>query len=316
MKAFIIIVLWIAFVLGWAIARNNSSTKTDSDLTQTSTQSGTPDAPWMSGAITVDPVQKAKIIEEEKKLFLSFLQSLEDNYLEPGTALTWERFSSYLEEVVTYIYAHPDIFNIATLPFKDFDDNIKIIKDQIWKGTTNNKAEVTILIDHINTIGGIPKQFTKVECKAFLEKQEDIWWFLRDPSNLTYSKYRNSPFFQRELEESDRALLDKGSNAQKNPDSTESQLNQRMISDILFFSQVEEMSLSGIADAITCEFSPAADKPMCENLKTALKTWDKEFILKKFSDNERIYDLDSFYIRYLIWDLTKPQLIDKLCLIQ
>jgi hypothetical protein len=260
--------------------------------------------------------QKVEKIALERKDFESFIEQIEKKYTVSWVIMTNDTFAHYLEEVVEYAYDHFDLFNIASFPFKEKAENLALINNQLKANKTNNYSEISILIDHINAFWEPPKQFTKTECKDFLEKQEDIGVYLSDISNLTYSRYRASPFFQRRLDTNDSTRIDQEKNNQITTDSILAKLNQRIISDIIFFSQVPSMSLWGISDGINCEYSNEADRPMCENLKTALKANNKEFILKKFSDNERKYDLDSFYIRYLIGDLDKSGLIEKLCLIR
>jgi hypothetical protein len=298
----IFLILCISFVFGWSLAIYYTDKQKTTQL------------PYISGSWSTT-IQSAKTLPEEKVDFATFIKKLEEKYI-GSSSLDSDRFAQYLQEVVHYIYIHPELLKVVILPNKELDENLNLIIDQIKWGKTNNYSAVSLLIDHINSIGVPPQQVTKEACKTFLEWQKDLGSYLQDLSGLLYSKYRSSPFFQRELQSADTLLLDNTKNANNSNDSISSQLNQRIISDMLFFSRVKSMDLSGIADAISCEYSNPNDKPMCENLKTALRDGNKEFILKKFSDNQRKYDLDSFYIRYLIGDLDKSGLIDKLCLIQ
>lgn len=307
MKYIIIIALvFVSFVLGWSLSTRYVSPKTPVTI------------PPKSMTEAEFAAKQQEELMKKKQSFITFIEATEKKYWTTTANVAPVVFANYLEDIVKYVFQDPDHLKFISFQFLTLNENLLTIKSQLVQKKTNNYSSLSNLIEIINSSGSELKQFSKQECKTYLNEQKDIWVFLRDLSNLSYSQYRSSPFFQRKIETTDMGLLDN--------DGTESQLsrmtdpgrylNQRIISDIIFFANTDVMDLPGIGKAIDCQFSDPASRPMCEKLKVALKNKDTEFIRKKFTDNSRKYDLDSFYILYLIGDLTRDQLTDHLCLIK
>jgi hypothetical protein len=308
----IVVIFWISFALGWTIAIRYVTS--NNEISRWSVNSS-----WVVLSWTLTPAMKQKALDEEKDNFLKFIVSAEKKYRVTWNNVSIGDFAQYLESIVRYVYSNPTLFTVMLLPYKELNENIDLINEQIRNPKTSHYGLISIMITAINSVWNTPKTFSKNECSQFLKEQKDIGAYLKDLSILSYSKYRNSPFFNRKL---DDIKLDDIYNPEWLVSKTEKDtdmwllLNRLIVSDVLFFQRANTMTLEWIADAIPCDIVDIDKRQNCLNLQKAMKTKDLDFIRKKFSQNERKYDMDSFYVLHLIGDLTKEQLTDRLCLIK
>ncbi|QFR39609.1 hypothetical protein A9Q91_05305 [Candidatus Gracilibacteria bacterium 28_42_T64] len=223
----------------------------------------------------------------------------------------------YLKDITRFIKEKG--FESNNFYGKDVEKVEKILVNDLEKLNTNNFDDVSAIIYSIynlNEEGYASKQ----ECKKFLDSLDNIGSYLSDTSSLLYSSYTKSPFLNVKVDEMDYMkfynsekkiinFLEQGMNI-------DFVIKKAIFGDILWLHQAPTLNLQGLSDAIFCEETEKIEKKKkCNTFKSDLAAGNKEKILEKFKTNERKYDVDAFYIRYLIGDLAKTELTSKLCLI-
>jgi hypothetical protein len=259
--------------------------------------------------------------EEKKARLREFILQKEEE-LKSKTLLTDREFSQFLIDTLVFIDVNPGLRELIRLPYQDMRLNMEHVLEHIPRRKAKEDGTTAQIIAWIYSFETPPKKYSQKECFDFLNSQNDLWEFFKDLSQLTFSGYIASPLFQRDLSgvTLDDLYTPEGINGKGSDENDwrdiEARVNLLLISDFLFFQRAESMTLDGIANSLQCELSVEKDQEMCFALEKALRNKDKEFILKKFANNSRKYDLDSYYIRYLIEDLDKTWFINKVCLIK
>lgn len=306
MKFFLIIgVILAAFILGWVMASHQTGVslfpKKNIDLNQT----------WS--------IEKQPSLQEELDSFSTMMLELEKKQIFKWDSSDILVFAKYLESLVRYVYANPVLLSQMTFPFANQNEGLLYIEKAFKNNETKNYGAISQILVSIYGLSKNTKTYSQQECVQFLEKQADLWVYFKDISNITYSKYRNSPLFNMRLPNVELSDLYNPAGLiwkDENEMSITTRVNRLLVSDFFFFQWVKEMTLSWIAEWINCDLSDEKSKPACLSLKKALLEKDKNFIVNKFKDNSRKYDLDSFYVRYLIGDLDKTSFIKQVCLVK
>lgn len=228
-------------------------------------------------------------------------------------------YAGYLEEAIRYTYQNPVIYSSMRYPFVNMDENINYMKERLLTDNHTNFWPIAQMIVSIHSPFPNRKVYPQAGCVKYLMQEQDLWKYFSDLSLISYSKYQETRLFNMSL--SDRSLSDLYNTDALDWKSEDEmpiwiRLSRLIVSDILFFQTVKDMTLVGISDGIVCSSENQNDRESCENLKKALKEWNKDFIRKKFENNSRKYDLDSMYILYLIGDLDKQAFVDKVCLVK
>ncbi len=95
---------------------------------------------------------KQKALDEEKDNFLKFIASTEKKHRVTGNNVSVGDFAQYLESIVRYVYANPTLFTIVLLPYKELNENIDLINDQVRNPKTSHYGLISIMITAINAV--------------------------------------------------------------------------------------------------------------------------------------------------------------------
>lgn len=304
-----IIIVWFLF-LGWFSMTRQTKQISPNQSIPNRSLSSTTQWTWV--------IADLKVRQKEFEKFSEFLLEIEKKYQTGNSFPNMSSYISYLEEAIKYSYQNPAIYSVMRYPYVDMKENIKYMKNALSEGKGVNYGPVAQIIESVHWTFPNSQKSPQTECAKDLMKVEDLWKYFNDLSMLSYSKYKNARLFNMLI--SDKKLSD-----MYNPKGLEwkidnemplrVRLNRLIIWDMLFFHWLESVTLKGISDGLVCRSDKPWQAEWCLNLKKALLEWDREFIRKKFESNPRKYDLDSFFILYLIGDLDKQAFVNKICLI-
>lgn len=258
-------------------------------------------------------IPKSTLVINDEIAYIDFIKKLEKEYL---LNTSTHAFKEYLNTSLEYIYKNEKLLPLVNLNWSSREDQFNAIINYNWELPLQTYSILANIVIAINSIWSPWLKYSKSECQNFLLWVPNPTVFFTNQDLLMYSQFSKFPLLNLAIKTEDLVLIGGDTKVQSSDMYSEDEilrkLRHRIISDIFFLSSAKTKDLSGISDAIVC--NPGNDS--CEWLKVALKNNDFQFIRKKFESNSRKYDIDSIYIKYLIWDLDRQWFIDTVCLIK